>query len=49
MRIVAGATTRGEPMPRSTFDDPERELIKGRNFCHVATRNDDGSIHSTLV
>jgi PPOX class probable F420-dependent enzyme len=36
-------------MPRSTFDDPVRELIKGRNFCHVATRNEDGSIHSTLV
>jgi PPOX class probable F420-dependent enzyme len=36
-------------MPRSTFDDPVRELIKGRNFCHVATLNEDGSIHSTLV
>jgi len=36
-------------MPRSTFDDPVRELIAGRNFCHVATRNEDGSIHSTLV
>ncbi len=36
-------------MPRSTFDDAERELIKGRNFCHVASRNADGSIHSTLV
>jgi PPOX class probable F420-dependent enzyme len=36
-------------MPRSTLDDPVRELIQGRNFCHVATRNEDGSIHSTLV
>jgi PPOX class probable F420-dependent enzyme len=36
-------------MPRSTFDDPVRELIEGRNFCHVATLNEDGSIHSTLV
>jgi PPOX class probable F420-dependent enzyme len=36
-------------MPRSTLDDPVRALIKGRNFCHVATRNEDGSIHSTLV
>jgi PPOX class probable F420-dependent enzyme len=36
-------------MPRSTFEDSERELIKGRNFCHVATRNEDGSLHSTLV
>jgi PPOX class probable F420-dependent enzyme len=36
-------------MPRSTFDDSERELIKGRNFCHVATLNADGSLHSTLV
>ena len=36
-------------MPRSTFDDPVRELIKGRNFCHVATLNENGSIHATLV
>jgi PPOX class probable F420-dependent enzyme len=36
-------------MPRSTFDDSERELIKGRNFCHVASHNADGSIHATLV
>ena len=36
-------------MPRSTFDDPVRELVKGRNFCHVATLNENGSIHATLV
>jgi PPOX class probable F420-dependent enzyme len=36
-------------MPRSTFDDPVRELLEGRNFCHIATLNEDGSIHSTLV
>jgi PPOX class probable F420-dependent enzyme len=36
-------------MPRSTFDDPVRELVEGRNFCHVATRNEDGSVHTTLV
>jgi PPOX class probable F420-dependent enzyme len=36
-------------MPRSTFDHSDRELIKGRNFCHVATLNEDGSVHSTLV
>lgn len=36
-------------MPRSTFDDPVRELIRARNFCHVATLNEDGSIHATLV
>ena len=36
-------------MPRSTLDDSDRELIKGRNFCHVATLNQDGSVHSTLV
>ena len=36
-------------MPRSTFDDPVRGLIEGKNFCHVATRNRDGSIHTTLV
>lgn len=36
-------------MPRSTLADPVRRLIEGRNFCHVATRNQDGSIHSTLV
>ena len=36
-------------MPRSTFDDPVRELVEGRNFCHVSTRNEDGSVHTTLV
>jgi PPOX class probable F420-dependent enzyme len=36
-------------MPRSTLADPVRRLIEDRNFCHVATRNQDGSIHSTLV
>jgi PPOX class probable F420-dependent enzyme len=36
-------------MPGSTLDDSERKLIKDRNFCHVASRNADGSIHSTLV
>ena len=36
-------------MPRSTLDDPVRELIKARNFCHVSTLNENGSIHSTLV
>ena len=36
-------------MPRSTLDNSERELITGRNFCHVATRTGDGSLHSTLV
>jgi PPOX class probable F420-dependent enzyme len=36
-------------MPRSTFDDSDRELIRGRNFCHVATLNEDCSGHSALV
>jgi PPOX class probable F420-dependent enzyme len=36
-------------MPRSTLTDPVRKLLAGRNFCHVATLNDDGSIHATLV
>lgn len=36
-------------MPRSTFTDPVRELLAGRNFCHVATLNENGSIHATLV
>jgi PPOX class probable F420-dependent enzyme len=36
-------------MPRSTFTDPVRELIKARNFCHVSTLNENGSIHATLV
>ena len=36
-------------MPRSTLTDPVRELLAGRNFCHVATLNEDGSIHATLV
>ena len=36
-------------MPRSTLTDPVRELIQGRNFCHVSTLNENGSIHATLV
>ena len=36
-------------MPHSTFDDSDRKLIEGKNFCHVATLNEDGSVHSTLV
>ena len=36
-------------MPRSSFTEPVRELIKARNFCHVSTLNENGSIHSTLV
>jgi PPOX class probable F420-dependent enzyme len=36
-------------MPRSTLTAPVRELIQGRNFCHVATLNEDGTIHGTLV
>ena len=36
-------------MPRSTLTDPVRQLIQGRNFCHVATLNESGSIHATLV
>jgi PPOX class probable F420-dependent enzyme len=36
-------------MPRSTLTDPVRALIQGRNFCHVATLNEDGTIHATLV
>ena len=36
-------------MPRSTLTDPVRALIQGRNFCHVSTLNENGSIHATLV
>ena len=36
-------------MPRSTLADPVRRLLEGRNFCHVATLNENGSIHATLV
>ncbi|MEA2357962.1 MAG: hypothetical protein QOI62_1222 [Solirubrobacteraceae bacterium] len=36
-------------MPRSTLQDRERELIRGRNFCHIATRNDDDTIHAVIA
>ena len=36
-------------MPRSTLTDPVRAVIQGRNFCHVSTLNENGSIHATLV
>jgi PPOX class probable F420-dependent enzyme len=36
-------------MPRSTLADPERELIKGRNFCHVAVPRRDGTIQTVVV
>jgi PPOX class probable F420-dependent enzyme len=36
-------------MPRSTLADSERELIKGRNFCHVAVPRRDGTIQTVVV
>jgi PPOX class probable F420-dependent enzyme len=36
-------------VPRSTFEDRERELIRARSFCHVATANPDGTIHTVIV
>jgi PPOX class probable F420-dependent enzyme len=36
-------------MPRSTLQDRERELIRGPNFCHIATRDDDDTIHSVIA
>jgi PPOX class probable F420-dependent enzyme len=36
-------------MARSALDDRDRELLKGKNFVHVSTLREDGSIHSIPV
>jgi PPOX class probable F420-dependent enzyme len=36
-------------MARTTLDDRDRELLQGKNFCHVATLREDGTIHNVPV
>jgi PPOX class probable F420-dependent enzyme len=36
-------------MPRSTLQPRDRELLKGRNYCHVSVPADDGTIQSVVV
>ena len=36
-------------MPRTTLDDRDRELLSARNFCHVSTTREDGSIHTVPI
>jgi PPOX class probable F420-dependent enzyme len=33
----------------TTIDGRAAELLQGKNFCHVATRREDGTIHGTPV
>jgi PPOX class probable F420-dependent enzyme len=33
----------------ATIDGRAQELLQGKNFCHVATRREDGTIHGTPV
>jgi PPOX class probable F420-dependent enzyme len=36
-------------MPRSTLKPRDRELLQGRNFCHVSVPEPDGTIQSVVV
>lgn len=36
-------------MPRTTLDDRDRELLKGKNFVHVSTLRPDGTIQTVPV
>jgi PPOX class probable F420-dependent enzyme len=36
-------------MPRSTLKSRDRELLQGRNFCHVSVPAPDGTIQSVVV
>jgi PPOX class probable F420-dependent enzyme len=36
-------------MPRSTFSPRDRDLLKDRNFCHVAVPRQDGTIQAVVV
>jgi PPOX class probable F420-dependent enzyme len=36
-------------MPRSTLSPRDRELLKDRNFCHVAVPREDGTIQTVVV
>jgi hypothetical protein len=36
-------------MPRSTLQPRDRDLLKDRNFCHVAVPRKDGTIQTVVV
>jgi PPOX class probable F420-dependent enzyme len=36
-------------MARDTLDERDRELLQDKNFCHVATLREDGTIHDVPV
>jgi PPOX class probable F420-dependent enzyme len=36
-------------MPRSTLSPRDRDLLKDRNFCHVAVPRQDGTIQTVVV
>jgi PPOX class probable F420-dependent enzyme len=36
-------------MPRSTLEPRDRDLLKDRNFCHVAVPRKDGTIQTVVV
>jgi Pyridoxamine 5'-phosphate oxidase len=36
-------------MPRSTLQSRDRELLKARNYCHVAVPTDDNTIQTVVV
>jgi PPOX class probable F420-dependent enzyme len=36
-------------MPRSTLDDTDRKILQGKNFAHVSTLRDDGTIQTVPV
>lgn len=36
-------------MPRDSLDERDRALLEDKNFCHVATLREDGTIHDVPV
>ena len=36
-------------MPRTTLDDGDRALLRAKNFCHIATVREDGTILNVPV
>lgn len=36
-------------MPRTTFEDRDRELLSAPNFCQVSTLREDGTIHTVPI
>jgi len=33
----------------ATIDESSRSILEGKNFCHVATLREDGSVHGVVV